>query len=94
MPRDFKYTTRLNLIPIVGESRMEILWSIPILQTSLTRDFADRTDTEKQSGTAGTYSDTLTLKTKNELTVYIQAHAKVDGNSYTSPVVTRTLQVK
>ena len=61
------------------------------IHTSFTPDFEERIDTEKQSGKQGTYSDTLTLESDEEKTVYIKAHANIDGESYSSEVVTKTL---
>jgi len=63
------------------------------IHTSFTSDFAERVDTEKQSGTSGEFSDTLTLESDKTQTVYIRAHANIDGADYRSDVVTRELQV-
>jgi len=63
------------------------------IHTSFTSDFAERIDTEKQPGTSGEFSDTLTLESDTSRTVYIQAHANVDGTDYKSDVTTRELTV-
>ncbi len=56
------------------------------IHSSPSADFSDRTDSEKQSGSDGTYTGTLTLETDTPQDVYIQAHAHVDGKDYTSEV--------
>jgi len=63
------------------------------IHTSFTSDFAERTDTEKQSGTSGEFSDTLTIESDKSQTVYIRAHANIDGTDYKSDVVTKELQM-
>jgi len=78
----YSYTWKINGLGTVEHTN---------IHTSFTPDFAERIDTEKQSGKQGTYSDTLTLESDEEKTVYIQAHANIDGGSYSSDVVTRTL---
>jgi len=62
------------------------------IHTSFTSDFAERIDTEKQSGTSGEYSDTLTLESAMPKTVYIRAHANIDGDTYQSDVIMRELR--
>ena len=64
------------------------------IHTSFTSDFKERKDTEKQSGSSGIYSDELILETDNDITLYIKAHAKIDGENYNSDVVTKTLKAK
>lgn len=63
------------------------------VHTSFTSDFAERIDTEKQPGSAGEYSDMLVLESEQPRTVYIRAHANIDGVDYKSDAISLELQV-
>ena len=62
------------------------------IHTSFTADFAERIDTPKQPGEKAVYTDSLTLESDTEQTVYVQAHASIDGEDYKSEVMEITIQ--
>jgi len=62
------------------------------IHTSYTADFAERIDTDKQPGEKTVYTDSLTLVSDTEQTVYVQAHAHIDGEDYKSEVIEITIR--
>ncbi|MFQ5621649.1 MAG: cupredoxin family copper-binding protein [Candidatus Nanoarchaeia archaeon] len=58
------------------------------IHTSYSREFTDRTDSEKQGGTSGKYKGSLTVP-DTPGTLYIRAHARADGKDYHSQTETR-----
>jgi len=64
------------------------------MHTSFTMDMEERTDSEVQETQKSVYVDTVTLESDVEQTVYIHAHARINGENYKSPMKEVTIKPK